>query len=91
MGGSHLIEFEGEEIQRLDCEQTLGRLRDLYKMMSDANNLRSLDNKPAKFNLNFLMADVLECVNLLSFNHLSKVIGIANAGKIWQDVKNEKK
>ena len=85
-----LIEFEGEAITRLDSDQTLNRLRDLYKAMKDANNCKSIDNRPVQFNMNYLMADVLEAVNILTFNNLSKVIGIGNAGRIWGDVKNNK-
>ena len=86
-----LIEFEKEGIQRLDQEQMLDRFSELHKAMKEANELTCLDVKSVKFNLNFLFADVLECVNLLTFNNLSKVIGIANAGRIWNDVKNQRK
>ena len=86
-----LIEFEKEGIQRLDQEQMLDRFSDLHKAMKEANELTCLDVKSVKFNLNFLFADVLECVNLLTFNNLSKVIGIANAGRIWNDVKTSRK
>ena len=85
-----VVQFEGESVTRLDSEQTLNRLRDLYKAMHDANNCKSLDNRPVLFNMHYLMADVLEAINILSFNNLSKVIGIANAGRIWGDVKNQK-
>jgi hypothetical protein len=86
-----LIEFEREGVQRLDQQQILDRFSELHKAMKDANNLTCLDAQSVKFNLNFLFADVLECVNLLTFNNLSKVIGIANAGRIWSDVKTQRK
>jgi len=86
-----IIEFEKDGIQRLDQEQILNRFSELHKAMRDANNLTCVDAKSVKFNLNYVFADVLECINLLSFNNLSKVIGIANAGKIWNDVKAQRK
>ena len=86
-----LIEFEKEGIQRLDQQQMLDRFSELFKAMKDANNLTCVDASSVKFNLNFLFADILECINLLTFNNLSKVIGIANAGRIWNDVKTSRK
>jgi hypothetical protein len=86
-----IIEFEKDGIQRLDQEQILNRFSELHKAMRDANNLTCVDAKSVKFNLNYVFADVLECINLLTFNNLSKVIGIANAGKIWNDVKTQRK
>jgi len=86
-----LIEFEKEGIQRLDQQQMLDRFSELFKAMKDANNLTCVDASTVKFNLNFLFADILECINLLTFNNLSKVIGIANAGRIWNDVKTSRK
>lgn len=86
-----IVEFEREGIQRLDQQQILDRFSELHKAMRDANNLTCIDVKTVKFNLNYLFADVLECVNLLTFNNLSKVIGIAQAGKIWNDVKTQRK
>jgi len=91
MAKDHLIEFERESVQRLDQEQILERFSELHKAMNEANNLTCLDAPGVKFNLNFVFADVLECVNLLTFNNLSKVIGIANAGRIWRDVKTQRK
>jgi len=91
MAKDHLIEFERDSVQRLDQEQILERFSELHKAMKEANNLTCLDAPSVKFNLNFVFADVLECLNLLTFNNLSKVIGIANAGRIWGDVKNQRK
>lgn len=91
MSKESVIEFEREGIQRLDQEQILDRLAELHKAMKDANNLTCIDAQSVKFNLNYLFADVLECINLLSFNNLSKVIGIAKAGRIWNDVKTQRK
>ena len=91
MSKESVIEFEREGIQRLDQEQILDRLAELHKAMKDANNLTCIDAQSVKFNLNYLFADVLECINLLTFNNLSKVIGIANAGRIWSDVKTQRK
>ena len=91
MSKENVIEFEREGIQRLDEEQILDRLAELYKAMKDANNLTCIDAQSVKFNLNYLFADVLECINLLTFNNLSKVIGIAMAGRIWSDVKTQRK
>lgn len=91
MNKDMVIEFEREGVQRLDQHQILDRFSELHKAMKDANNLTCLDTQGVKFNLNFLFADVLECVNLLTFNNLSKVIGIAQAGKIWNDVKTQRK
>ena len=91
MSKESVIEFEREGIQRLDQEQILDRLAELYKAMKDANNLTCIDAQSVKFNLNYLFADVLECINLLTFNNLSKVIGIAKAGRIWNDVKTQRK
>ena len=91
MSKDSLIEFEREGIQRLDEQQMLDRFSELHKAMKDANNLTCVEAASVKFNLNFLFADILECVNLLTFNNLSKVIGIANAGRIWSDVKNQRK
>lgn len=91
MSKENVIEFEREGIQRLDEEQILDRLAELYKAMKDANNLTCIDAQSVKFNLNYLFADVLECINLLTFNNLSKVIGIAKAARIWNDVKTQRK
>lgn len=91
MSKESVIEFEREGIQRLDQEQILDRLAELHKAMKDANNLTCIDAQSVKFNLNYLFADVLECINLLTFNNLSKVIGIAKAGRIWNDVKTQRK
>ena len=91
MSKESVIEFEREGIQRLDQEQILDRLAELHKAMKDANNLTCIDAQIVKFNLNYLFADVLECINLLTFNNLSKVIGIAKAGRIWNDVKTQRK
>ena len=91
MSTESVIEFEREGIQRLDQEQILDRLAELHKAMKDANNLTCIDAQSVKFNLNYLFADVLECINLLTFNNLSKVIGIAKAGRIWNDVKTQRK
>jgi len=85
-----LIEFEKEEINKLDKDQALSRFNELYRAMKDANNLKCFADQQTKFDLNFLFADVLECLNLLSFNNLSKVIGIVQAGKIWSDVKTSR-
>ncbi len=83
------IEFEKEEIVKFDHTQALDRFSELYKAMKEANNLKCGDMQ-TKFNLNYLFADVLECLNLLTFNNLSKVIGFGNAGRIWQDVKTKR-
>ena len=91
MSKESVIEFEREGIQRLDQEQILDRLAELHKAMKDANNLTCIDAQSVKFNLNYLFADVLECINLLTFNNLSKVIGIVKAGRIWNDVKTQRK
>ena len=91
MSKESVIELEREGIQRLDQEQILDRLAELHKAMKDANNLTCIDAQSVKFNLNYLFADVLECINLLTFNNLSKVIGIAKAGRIWSDVKTQRK
>ena len=91
MSKESVIEFEREGIQRLDQEQILDRLAELHKAMKDANNLTCIDAQSVKFNLNYLFADVLECINLLTFNNLSKVIGTATAGRIWSDVKTQRK
>ena len=91
MAKDSVIEFERDSIQRLDQEKILERFFELHKAMKEANNLTCLDAPAVKFNLDFVFADVLECVNLLTFNNLSKVIGIANAGKIWRDVKTQRK
>lgn len=85
-----LIEFEKEGIDRLDKDQVLERFSELYKAMKEANNLTCIDAKTVKFNLNYLFADVLECLNILTFNNLSKVVGIAQAGRIWGDVKTQR-
>lgn len=86
-----LIEFEKEGIERFDKEQALDRFNELYRAMKEANSLTCIDAKTVKFNLNYLFADVLECLNILTFNNLSKVVGIAQAGRIWGDVKTQRK
>lgn len=91
MATDQLIEFERDSIQRLDQQQVLDRFSELHRAMRDANNLTCIETMRTKFNMNYLFADILECVNLLTFNNLSKVIGIANAGKIWNDVKTQRK
>ena len=91
MSNQNLIEFEKEGIQRLDQAQAIERFSVLYRSMKDANNLTCIDASSVKFDMNFLFADVLECLNLLTFNNLSKVIGIAQAGRIWRDVKTQRK
>ncbi|MEA4930883.1 MAG: hypothetical protein VB026_04845 [Anaerolineaceae bacterium] len=91
MSNQNLIEFEKEGIQRLDQVQVVERFSVLYRSMKEANNLTCIDASSVKFDMNFLFADVLECLNLLTFNNLSKVIGIAQAGRIWRDVKTQRK
>lgn len=91
MSNKDLIEFEKEGIQRLDQVQVVERFSVLYRSMKEANNLTCIDASSVKFDMNFLFADVLECLNLLTFNNLSKVIGIAQAGRIWRDVKAQRK
>lgn len=90
MAKNWVVEFSKEEVHRLDHERTLSRFGELYRDMRSANNVTCLDGKATKFDLHFLFADILECLDLLSFNNLSKVIGIANAGKIWPDVKKQR-
>lgn len=91
MSNQNLIEFEKEGIQRLDQVQVVERFSVLYRSMKEANNLTCIEASSVKFDMNFLFADVLECLNLLTFNNLSKVIGIAQAGRIWRDVKAQRK
>lgn len=91
MSNQNLIEFEKEGIQRLDQVQVVERFSVLYRSMKEANNLTCIEASSVKFDMNFLFADVLECLNLLTFNNLSKVIGIAQAGRIWRDVKTQRK
>ena len=86
-----LIQFENEMIVRTDYEQALERFAELYRGMKEANAITCSENLNVKFNMNYLFADILECLNILTFNNLSKVIGIANAGRIWQDVKTARK
>lgn len=86
-----LIQFENDLIVRTDYDQALERFADLYKGMKEANKITCTENLNVKFNMNFLFADILECLNILTFNNLSKVIGIANAGRIWNDVKTSRK
>lgn len=90
MKQENIIEFEKDEITRFDQDQALTRFNELYKAMKDANNLKCFADQQTKFNLVFLFADVLECLNILTFNNLSKVVGIVQAGKIWQDVKTSR-
>jgi len=82
MKDDNAIEFEKDVIARFDQDQALARFNELYKAMKEANNLKCFADKNTKFDLNFLFADVLECLNLLTFNNLSKIIGIVQAGKI---------
>lgn len=89
MNNNVIVEFENDEIVRFDQAQALDRFCELYRAMREANNIKCGEFQ-TKFNLNYLFADVLECLNLLSFNNLSKVIGIGNAGRIWQDVKTKR-
>lgn len=91
MSNQNLIEFEKEGIQRLDQVQVVERFSVLYRSMKEANNLTCIEASSVKFDMNFLFADVLECLNLLTFNNLSKIIGIAQAGRIWRDVKTQRK
>lgn len=86
-----LIQFENEMIVRTDYEQALERFAELYRGMKEANAITCAENLNVKFNMHYLFADILECLNILTFNNLSKVIGIANAGRIWQDVKTARK
>jgi hypothetical protein len=86
-----LIEFENDLIVRTDYTQALERFAELYRGMKEANQITCTENLNVKFNMNYLFADILECLNILTFNNLSKVIGIANAGRIWNDVKTARK
>jgi hypothetical protein len=84
-----LIRFEGEQVQRLDVENVLDRLHCLFTDMQSANKFKDATGKVPLFSLPFLFADVLDCLNLLSFNNLSKCVGIVKAGQIWADVKHD--
>ena len=90
MDRNWVVEFGREEVHRLDHERVLARFGELYRDIKTANNVNCLDGVRTKFDLHYLFADILECLDLLSFNNLSKVIGIVNAGKIWQNVKNQR-
>lgn len=90
MTKDYLVEFGREEVHRLDHEKALARFGELYRDMKTANSVNCMEGVPAKFDLHYLFADILDCLDLLSFNNLSKVIGIVNAGKIWQNVKNQR-
>jgi|GEM_PF-1642249 hypothetical protein len=88
---AELFEFENELIVRTDYTQALERFAELYRGMKEANSVTCTESLHVKFNMNYLFADILECLNILTFNNLSKVIGIANAGRIWNDVKTARK
>ena len=91
MGDVDLVEFEKDRYTGLDSTEVLARLAELNRNMREANTLKFRQGSNFKFDLNYLFADVLDCLDLLSFNNLSKVIGIGKAGLIWNDVKKEKK
>lgn len=83
----NLIGFENEQVLRLDVDTTITRLNQLYRDMKSASTCKSLDQQPPLFNLAYLFADVLDALNLLTFNNLSACIGRVQAAIIWNDVK----
>ena len=68
----------------------MDRFSELYRAMKEANSLTCMEAKTVKFDLNYLFADVLECLNILTFTNLSKVIGTDQAGRIWGDAKTQR-
>ena len=82
-----IFSFEGEEARRLDKDHILKRLNELRTDLMSASKCKSYVEGECFFSLNFLMADILECLDMLSFNSLSQVIGRDLAARIWLDVK----
>lgn len=90
MGKKNIISFETEQVTRFDEAQALERFADMYRSMKEANELTCTEGLGVRFNMLFLFADILEVLNILTFNNLSKVIGIKQAGEIWHDVKTSR-
>lgn len=80
--------FEGEETRRLDKDHILKRLNELRSDLASAAKCKSYKDGECFFSLNYLMADILDCLDMLSFNNLSQVIGRDLAARIWQDVRH---
>lgn len=53
--------------------------RELLKAINDAQG-------PRRFDLDYLLFDVMNAVGLLSLDNLSKVIGTRKAKKLWEDL-----
>ena len=90
MADNNIISFETEQVARLDPVQALDRFAELYRNIREANELTCTEGLQVRFNLLFLFADILEALNILTFNNLSKVIGIQQARAIWYDVKTSR-
>lgn len=82
-----IFDFEGEESRRLDKDHIINRLAQLRADLSSAQHCRSYKGGHALFSLNFLMADILDCLDLLSFNNLSAILGRDAAATVWPDVR----
>ncbi len=91
MDDDNLISFEAEQVTRFDEAQALERFGGLYRSMKEASELTCTEGLQVRFNLLFLFADILEALNILTFNNLSRVIGIKQAREIWHDVKAVRK
>ncbi|MEA4811208.1 MAG: hypothetical protein VB108_01410 [Anaerolineaceae bacterium] len=87
MSNNVVFAFDGEETRRLDIEHLLKRLQNLHDDLLSASSCRSVRGGKVYFSLNFLMADILDCLDLLTYNNLSHLIGIEKATKVWPDVK----
>ena len=90
MADKNVISFETEQVARLDPVQALDRFGELYRSMTEANALTCTEGMEVKFNLLYLFADILEILNILTYNNLCKVIGVQQARDIWYDVKTSR-
>lgn len=70
--------------------QVLDKLNLLVDSVRSANRIAGRSGEQVSYDINLFMADILNCMDLLTFNYLSKVIGIKQAGRIWEQVKPQK-
>ncbi len=91
MRNRNIVQFEQDStgIWNPSKEKVIQNLRELYKAIRDVNKPSS--GTGVKFDLNFLFADVLECIDLLNFADLTQVIGVVNCNKVWDDVSKTRK
>ena len=86
MRNRNIVMFERDNPQgwQIDKNVVIQRLRELYLNIREANS--GGGSEASKFDLNFLFADVLSCLDLLNYADLTQVIGVINTTRIWTDV-----